>query len=154
VRPKKVVLYVSPDEQRQSIQKFLLETKGLRVYQAANGQDALAMLEEMMPGSVDVLVAECETEAWGNEFATQVKDMAPVLPVLLLSHEMVGWDHHLKADVFLPKGCHGPAELVERIRVLAARKRGPKKKLPRPRPDETPCKHARAFEEREAAQWA
>ena len=31
------------------------------------------------------------------------------------------------ADAFLPKGACSPAEMIERIRVLVARKRGPRK---------------------------
>src|SRR6267143_176137 len=37
------------------------------------------------------------------------------------------FDRALHADVFLPKGASSPAEMIERIRVLVARKRGPKK---------------------------
>jgi DNA-binding response OmpR family regulator len=35
-----------------------------------------------------------------------------------------------KADVFLPKGMYAPVELLERIRVLLVRKRGPKRTQP------------------------
>jgi hypothetical protein len=33
----------------------------------------------------------------------------------------------MRADVFLPKGMYAPVELLERIRLLLIRKRGPKR---------------------------
>jgi hypothetical protein len=40
------------------------------------------------------------------------------------------YDRDTKADVFLPKGMYAPVELLERIRVLLVRKRGPKRTRP------------------------
>jgi two-component system response regulator CpxR len=37
------------------------------------------------------------------------------------------FDHGNRADAFLPKGTSTPGEMLERIRVMIARKRGPKK---------------------------
>jgi len=39
------------------------------------------------------------------------------------------FDHTNRADAFLPKGCSSPIEMLERIRQMIARKRGPKKHL-------------------------
>jgi hypothetical protein len=40
-----------------------------------------------------------------------------------------------RADAFLAKGCCTPSELIERIRVMSARKRGPRKAVqPAPMP--------------------
>ena len=36
----------------------------------------------------------------------------------------------MHADIFLPKGMYAPVELLERIRLLLVRKRGPKRVLP------------------------
>jgi hypothetical protein len=46
---------------------------------------------------------------------------------MLVSGTVVAFDRACSADVFLPKGASSPAEMIERIRVLVARKRGPKK---------------------------
>jgi hypothetical protein len=35
----------------------------------------------------------------------------------------------MPADVFLPKGMYAPAELLERIRLLLVRKRGPRRAI-------------------------
>ena len=45
----------------------------------------------------------------------------------MLSGKVRLYDRDTRADVFLPKGMHDPAELLERIRLLLVRKRGPKR---------------------------
>jgi hypothetical protein len=37
------------------------------------------------------------------------------------------YDHASQADVFLSKGMYAPADLLERVRQLLVRKRGPKR---------------------------
>jgi two-component system, OmpR family, response regulator CpxR len=49
---------------------------------------------------------------------------------MIVSGTVNAFDRALHADVFLPKGASSPAEMIERIRVLVARKRGPKKAVP------------------------
>jgi hypothetical protein len=46
---------------------------------------------------------------------------------MIVSGTVNAFDRASCADVFLPKGASSPAEMIERIRVLVARKRGPKK---------------------------
>ena len=46
---------------------------------------------------------------------------------MIISGTVSAFDRAVSADVFLPKGASSPAEMMERIRVLVARKRGPKK---------------------------
>jgi hypothetical protein len=46
---------------------------------------------------------------------------------MIVSGTVNSFDRALHADVFLPKGASSHAEMIERIRVLVARKRGPKK---------------------------
>lgn len=130
MRPKKTVLYVGANEARLSCQTFLLETRGYRAVAAESGAEAVKILGEMRLGTVDVLVTELELpDISGDELARRAKLMHPGLPVLLLSYQLCGYDHELFADAFLPRGCHEPAVLLERIRAMAARKRGPKKAM-------------------------
>jgi DNA-binding response OmpR family regulator len=63
----------------------------------------------------------------GNELVRRAKQMHPMLPALIVSGTVAAFDRALAADAFLPKGAGTAAELLERIRVLVARKRGPKK---------------------------
>jgi hypothetical protein len=36
----------------------------------------------------------------------------------------------MRADIFLPKGMYAPIELLERIRIMLVKKRGPKRMNP------------------------
>ena len=47
--------------------------------------------------------------------------------MILFSGKVQIYDQDTQADVFLPKGMYAPAELLERIRLLLVRKRGPKR---------------------------
>jgi hypothetical protein len=60
----------------------------------------------------------------------RAKQLHPALPSMIVSGTIASFDRACSADVFLPKGVSSPAEMIERIRVLVARKRGPKKALP------------------------
>ena len=48
-------------------------------------------------------------------------------PAILISNKLRVYDHESQADVFLAKGMYAPADLLERIRLLLVRKRGPKR---------------------------
>jgi CheY-like chemotaxis protein len=65
----------------------------------------------------------------GNELIRRAKQMHPGLPALLVSGTVTSFERAAAADAFLPKGACAPAEVLERIRILVARKRGPKKQV-------------------------
>jgi hypothetical protein len=56
-----------------------------------------------------------------------MKELAPEVPAILISGSVKAFDRANRADAFLPKGACSPVEMLERIRVMVARKRGPKK---------------------------
>jgi hypothetical protein len=59
---------------------------------------------------------------------------------MIVSGTVNSYDRAVYADVFLPKGASSPAEMIERIRILVARKRGPKKhSLPQPTAQQFPA---------------
>jgi len=62
----------------------------------------------------------------------RMKEIAPEIPMMLLSGTVKAFDRACHADAFLPKGACMPVEMLERIRVMIARKRGPKKATHRP----------------------
>ncbi len=133
MRPKKVILCVDSNEQTLSVRAFLLETRGYRVISAATSQEALEVLERIVPGTLDLLIADLLLPGMdGNELVRRAKQMHPTLPTLIVSGTVAAYDRALAADAFLPKGAGTAAELLERIRVLVARKRGPKKHVPAP----------------------
>lgn len=133
MRPKKMILLVEPNEQIRSVRTFLLETRGYDVARVESATQALVWLRNAQPYSVDLLLTELVMmlgEMDGNELVRRAKQLHPNLPTMIVSATITSYDRAGRADGFLPKGSCSPAELLERIKVLVARKRGPKKKPP------------------------
>jgi two-component system, OmpR family, response regulator CpxR len=63
----------------------------------------------------------------GTELIARIKAIAPTVPTILFSGKIKVYEKDTQADIFLPKGMYAPAELLERIRLLLVRKRGPKR---------------------------
>ncbi|WP_158749158.1 response regulator [Acidobacterium sp. S8] len=139
MRPRKVILCVDDNEQALSVRKFLLETRGYRVLTALSGEEAL---EAFRSGGIDLVVSDLlMPQLDGNELVRRMKEITPEVPMLLLSGTVKAFDRASHADAFLPKGACAPLELLERIRIMIARKRGPKKVLRpyHPIPDSHPA---------------
>lgn len=127
MRPRKVILCVDNNEQALSVRKFLLETKGYRVLCALSSEEAL---ETFRNGGIDMVVSDLlMPQMDGNELVRRMKEITPEVPMLLLSGTVKAFDRASHADGFLPKGACAPLDLLERIRIMIARKRGPKKVL-------------------------
>jgi two-component system response regulator CpxR len=125
MRPKKTILCVDDNEQALAVRKFLLETRGYRVLIASSSADALDIFRG---GGIDLVLSDLlMPQMDGNEMVRRMKDISPEVPMILLSGTIKAFERANRADAFLPKGACGPAELLERIRVMIARKRGPKK---------------------------
>lgn len=135
MRPRKTILCVESNEQVLSIRKFMLETRGYRVLAMCNATAALEHLEAAATGSVDLLLSDLLLGGMdGNELVRRAKLMHPGLPTMLVSGMVSSYDRACAADVFLPKGACTAAEMLDRIRLLVARKRGPKKQVLGERP--------------------
>ncbi len=125
MRPKKTILCVDDNEQTLSVRKFLLETRGYRVIVAANAGEAL---ETFRGGGIDLVLGDLVMpDIDGNEMVRRMKNISPEVPMILVSGSVKQFERANRADAFLPKGASNPAEMLERIRVMIARKRGPKK---------------------------
>ena len=130
MRPRKTILCVEDNEQILSVRKFLLETRGYRVLAMTASAEALDYLQNAIPGSVDLLLSDLlMPQMDGNELIRRAKQLHPGLPTLLVSGTVSSFDRAAAADAFLPKGACTPAEMLDRIRILVARKRGPKKQV-------------------------
>ena len=130
MRPKKTILCVDDNEQILSVRTFLLETRGYRVTAVGSSHEALAYIQNAVPGSIDLLLCDLlMPQMDGNELVRRAKQYHPGLPAMIVSGTVTAYDRAGRADVFLPKGAGSPAEMLERIRVLVARKRGPKKAI-------------------------
>lgn len=125
MRPKKTILCVDDNDQALSIRKIMLETRGYRVVACSNGQQAL---EAFHRGGIDLVLSDLLMPVLdGAALVEKVKAISPETPAILFSGKIKVYEKNLQADVFLPKGMYAPIELLERIRVLLIKKRGPKR---------------------------
>jgi len=129
MKPKKTILCVDDNEQSLSIRKFMLETRGYRVLTAGSGREALEMFQQA--GTVDLVIADLlMPEMDGAEVIRVLKDLAPEIPMILISGKVKMYEKGTRADVFLPKGTYPAMELLEKIRIMLIKKRGPRKMSP------------------------
>lgn len=129
MRPKKVILCIDDNEQSLSIRKFMLETRGYRVLAASSGREAIEMFQHS--GAIDLVLTDLVMpEMDGAEVIRVLKDLAPETPMILFSGKVKMYERGTCADVFLPKGSYPPMDLLEKIRLMLVKKRGPKKTLP------------------------
>jgi two-component system, OmpR family, response regulator CpxR len=125
MKPKRTILCVDDNEQSLSIRKVLLETRGYRVLAYSDAQQAL---ERFALGGVDLVLTDLVMPGVdGSKLIRGIKNISPQTPAILLSGKVKIYEHESNADVFLAKGMDLPADLLERIRVLLIRKRGPKR---------------------------
>lgn len=125
MKPKKTILCVDDNEQALSIRKILLETRGYRVVACKGGEMAL---EAFRRGGIDLVLTDLLMPGVdGSRLIEEVKRVSPQTPTVLISGRTKIYERETLADVFLPKGLYEPAELLERIRLLLVRKRGPKR---------------------------
>jgi len=128
MRAKKTILCVDDNEQALSIRKVVLETRGYRVITCSGGKSALEAFEK---GGVDLVVTDWTMpEMDGAELIERVKARSPQTPAILFSGRVKVYEKETRADDFLSKGMYGASELLERIRQLLVRKRGPKRAAP------------------------
>jgi two-component system response regulator CpxR len=130
MKPKRTILCVDDNEQSLSIRKVMLETRGYRVVSCSSGAQALECFKR---GGVDLVLTDLMMPGIdGGRLIEEIKSLSPETPAILLSSKVKLYSHDTRADVFLAKGMYGPAELLERIRMLLVRKRGPKRAMVRP----------------------
>jgi two-component system, OmpR family, response regulator CpxR len=132
MKPKRTILCVDDNEQSLSSRKIMLETRGYRVASYSRGEDAL---ERFRQGGIDLVVSDMAMPGMdGPKLIAAIKNISPKIPAILISSKVRVYDHDSQADVFLARGMYAPADLLERIRLLLVRKRGPKRMAPRSQP--------------------
>jgi CheY-like chemotaxis protein len=130
MRPKKVLLYVDDNERALSVDKFMLETNGYRVLAAANGQEAIAIFATA-PQIDLVLVKATMSQMNGCQLIERLKGMQNHVPMILLHTGAAASDEPHAADAVIARKSCSTQELLERVKVMSARKRGPRKGSPR-----------------------
>lgn len=125
MKPKRTILCVDDNEQSLSHRKIMLETRGYRVATFLRGEDAL---ERFATGGIDLLIADMAMPGLdGPQLIAKIKSLSPHTPAILISSKVRIYDHDSQADVFLTKGMYSPADLLEKVRLLLIRKRGPRR---------------------------
>jgi CheY-like chemotaxis protein len=125
MKPKRTILCVDDNEQSLSIRKVMLETRGYRVVACTTGEEALELFKR---GGVDLVLTDLVMPGLdGTRLIEEIKGISPQTPAILVSGKVKFYDRDTRADVFLPKGMYAPSELLERVRLLLVRKRGPKR---------------------------
>ena len=129
MKPKRTILCVDGNEQSLSIRKIMLETRGYRVAACSSAEQALERFKE---GGIDLVLTDLLLpELDGGKLVESIKEISPETPtIILISGKAKIHEFAAHADVFLAKGMCAPAELLERVRLLLVRKRGPKRTQP------------------------
>lgn len=126
MRPKKVILCVNNNEQELSVLRFMLTTNGYRVLSASNGHEAIAIFTNAP--QVDLVLADTTMPGMnGIQLAERLKRVRYHAPTILLGDgPAASGDIHVADAVLARKSCSSQ-ELLERVKVMSARKRGPRK---------------------------
>lgn len=126
MRPKKVILCVDDNENDLSVLKFMLQTNGYRVLTATNGQEAIAVFASQQ--QIDLVLTDAQMpQMSGRQLVERLKRMAAHVPMILLADAQAGGGEIHVADAMLARRNCSSQELLERIKVMSARKRGPRK---------------------------
>lgn len=93
---------------------------------AKSGREALEIFQHS--GTIDLVLTDLVMpEMDGAEVIRVLKELAPETPMILISGKVKMYEKGTRADVFLPKGTYPAVELLDKIRQLLVKKRGPKK---------------------------
>lgn len=126
---KKTILCVD-DEQSLSIHKLTLETRGYRVLACHTASDAMDVIGQC---PVDLVLSNVELpDAWSPELVYRIKAHSAEIPVVLLSPPRRFFHTDAPAELLLRKGSYSSAELLEHIRLLLIKRRGPRRSAATP----------------------
>ena len=126
MRPKKVILCVDDNEQELSVLKFMLTINAYRVLEASSGLEAIRIFGSAP--QVDLVLADTNMpQMSGGRLVERLKRMASHVPMVLLSDAPTATGEiHVADALFMRKNC-STQELLELIKRMSARKRGPRK---------------------------
>ena len=130
MRPKKVILCVDDNEQELSVLKFMLVTNGYRVLSATNGQEAIAIFADNIRSTWCWPIIRCLIWAVTNWLRNSNSSQPTYRWYCWEIYRKIGGQVH-GADALLAKKTCTSLELLERVKVMSARKRGPRKGVQR-----------------------
>ena len=101
MRPKKTILCVDDNEQTLSVRKFLLETRGYRVFTAVNGQEAISVFSSTQ---IDLVVTDLGLPQMdGNALIGHLKEISSEIPMILTSDSVRAGERTHRAADFRPE---------------------------------------------------
>ena len=125
MRPKKVILCVDDNEQELSVLSFMLSTNGYRVLPAITADEAIGIFAK---ATIDLVLADFAMPHMnGAQLVRRLKQIAAHVPMILLGDPQTMNVEIHAADAMLAKKHCSTLELLERIKIMSARKRGPRK---------------------------
>lgn len=125
MRPKKIILAVDDNEQELSVLAFMLSTNGYRVVSATTAEAAIGIFSEI---AVDLVLADYTLPQMnGGQLVGRLKQIAGHVPMILFCDPARAGDQPQSADALLPKKSCSTQDLLEKIKIMSARKRGPRK---------------------------
>ena len=129
MRPRKVILCVNDNEIELSVMSYMLDVNGYRVLAATSAHEAIEVFKH---SHVELVLADYLLPKMdGCTLIAKLKQIDSHVPMILLGDPAsMGGKIHL-ADALLAKKQITNAELLERIAIMSARKRGPRKGTPR-----------------------
>lgn len=130
MRPKKVILCVDNNEQELSVLKFTLSINAYHVLTASNGQEAIRIFGAAP--QVDLVLADANMpQMSGRQLVERLKRMAGHVPMILVSDAQAGASSGSAelhaADALIVRRNYSTMELLELVKRMSARKRGPRK---------------------------
>lgn len=130
-RPKKIIMLVDSDAMRLSVMRYLLSTHGYRVASTISAQEAITLFVSIQ---VDLVIADYTMPGLsGAKLIDKLKKIAPHIPMMLVLNSVDRPDVHFADAMVIGHYCE-PRELLERIRIMIVRKRGPRKGFQRIKP--------------------
>ena len=144
MRPRKRVLCLDSDEDDLGVLTFLLETSGFRAIKATCISEAANVL---LREPVEMVIVSAATRIDDAIVSVKIlKGIYSEIPLALLCNKRDLSEKFHLADMAISRVDCSSAELLERIRILTVRKRGPKKIMVPvvPAPDVLPLSVAEA----------
>jgi CheY-like chemotaxis protein len=149
MRPKKKILLIDADEERLSVRRFTLTTNQFKVFSATSAAEALSAARDFEP-EVALIVWPFDGAA---RFVEKLRAWAPFTKTLLLAEGSQAQPEGIVTDMAL-WGSPSASELLDRLKTLAACKRGPKKMPPAPAMETAVILNSQHFSEMSARRVA
>ena len=131
MRPRKVILILDSNEQQLSVLACILYVNGYRVLKASTEQEAITTFSAAPLRDLVVIDEGDGPKFPGRTAARKIKAIRQWVPMLILVNPSCEPGLHPELDAFLARRSLSSFELLEMVKLMSARKRGPRKGTPR-----------------------